>query len=950
MKLSLALLACALSAMLTLPALSAPAPISAGHWSADLGDTGPARIAYKGESIAVSGSLAGYLPNWKGARFAMDGAQVAADATSATWQKAVPGNQEATLKLELTPQKARFSLATTLIAAGPSEFAIQVQPEAVRTAPDHAWVWVNGDLHDIALGDPFPQLQGIEEARFERPDRTVIVRCSGFAMQDRRADGSGLFFVQVLSADGSAPRKTQSFIEFEVIEAPAADIPARTALLSQRVEALEAVPMVNAGFESDKPLEGWSENPNAVRDTETRHSGNASARVTIKPEGGVQQNVYLVQNVPVREGHAYRAEAWIKTQGIEAATLNGMSPTGATVIIEFADKQGKWLAAGSYAAGVYGNSDWRRIRTEPARAPEGAGFAVIFLSMRCTGTGWFDDVSLTEVRDDPVLFGPLPGAAVASNVPSFQWYYAWKTTCALDLSRDESFPAGNTMSLSGLEESTAQVEKPLAPGKWFWRVRVPEHHVVSQTWAFTQTVPLDRDCTPPKIVENHGCLRSRTETVRVQYSDNVGVAKVVLTVDGRDVSSLAKIGKTEATYVPKEGWSEGLHKIVVQAADAAGNQSSRTLFYTCCKPMPRTVWKQYGGVETDGKMRFLFGMYGCRIEDMPRIAAGGFDFVHSYQWDGDGTNEEALQYLDAARKNGLQAFIGLCRPRLMRGDEEFVAERVGALMSHPGLFAWYLYDEPDSDFQYVSPQWLARYRRLINALDPYHPVVVTCAGDPAVPLYKDAFDVHWTQVYGSTEGVASRMDLHRKGLRPGTPLSAILHCYDAAQSSLEELGKTPDPAKFQPDAAVMRANAFMALVHNTSCIEYWWWGQGTSGSCGYTVAKVPWAWAALQKTIADIKQLRPVLTAPGPIDTWVQKTPEGTEVHLWEKRFADRTVIIAVNRDGKPCSLVTAPKALPAHFTANVLFEARSVSVNDGQLRDTFDPLGVHVYEVREGR
>ncbi len=165
--------------------------------------------------------------------------------------------------------------------------------------------------------------------------------------------------------------------------------------------------------------------------------------------------------------------------------------------------------------------------------------------------------------------------------------------------------------------------------------------------------------------------------------------------------------------------------------------------------------------------------------------------------------------------------MGLQRSKLIEGDEGFVAERGAALMGHPALLCWYLFDEPDLKHQYVSPPELTRLYRLIKALDPFHPVVVTCAGDRPVPLYADAMDVHWTQVYGDTNRVATRLDKHRAALPEGKPLSAILHCYDRAQSSLPEAAR--DPAKFQPDGRMMRAIAFKALAHDASCLSWWWW-------------------------------------------------------------------------------------------------------------------------------
>jgi len=941
--------ACGLFAVLlaTWPvAATAQREVTVGPWTAQVGDADLEALSYQGQLVVQKGGMRAYLPAWEGARFDMNGANLEVTETSGTWHKAEAGNQDATLKLELTPQSAKYSLETTITAAGPTEYWVQIVPEAVRSDDEHCLVWVDGRLRSLPLVGEFERFGGIRELRFERADRTVIVRCTGFELQDRRAQGSGLFLVRVIGSSGEQPRTVASTIEIEVQEAEPEAVAGREALIAQLPVEYHPLALANADLEADEPLASWSPNPLAAVDTDIKHAGEQAARLTIAGELKEDERgrVYLIQTVPVEEGKLYQAQAWIRGQDVKRAVVTHMSSVGATVILEFADKQGEWFAGGSYGKSHYGTFDWRRVLTDPVRAPKGAGYAIVYLALRATGTAWFDDVALREVRYHVLMLDPLPGQQVADNTPRFNWHFGPKTWTTLELCRSEHFAAGETVALQDVEVPPVALKSPIEPGQWFWRVRVPDYDLVSPAWRFTQTASLDQDCTEPEIAETHGWLASKSAPMRVRYSDNVGVVKVSLTVDGQDVSAAVQVGAEQAVYVPEAGWSEGLHKALIRAEDAAGNYAERQLFFTHSAELPRTTWQQIGGVDTQGERRFLLGMYGVKIEHMPEIAAGGFDFVHSYQWDGAGSNEEALEYLDEAQKHGLQAFVGIYRRRLMSGDEEFVAERVGALMHHPALFAWYLYDEPDLQHQYVSPMWLARYYKLIKALDPFHPVVVTCAGDGAVEKYRDALDVHWTQVYGSTAFVSSRIDRHRASLHEGTPLAAILHCYDRAQTSVVRGGGQADPAEFQPDGRMMRANAFMALAHNSSCLIWWWWGYG-GGETMFTVANAPKEWASLQQTVADIKSLRPVLTAAGEIHTWVETPAEDVEVHIWEKRLPDPTVIIAVNRDETPSELSFAPKTLPRDCRVKVLFEDREVEVKEGLLTDSFEELAVHVYE-----
>ena len=946
-------LATVVMCLMTAVACCAQDEIAAGPWSVTFGDMGPEAIAYQGETIARGGRLGGYLPAWKGARFGMGGAERTVQGASAAWHKAEPDNADATLTVRPVEDRLVFSLDMTVSAAGPSEFALQLVPEAVRTDEDRCLLCVGDELRQLPLDESFDRIGGLKQLRFERADRTVTVGLSStvgsWEMQDRRAQGAGLFLVVVIGSSGEEPRHVDSSIELSVTAVPEPQRAAKAAFVSQRPQERTALEVRNPGFEEVSAKDGapiaWTKNPHAVLDSEEKTEGRQSARLTITGDVQESGHVYLVQSVPVEEGHWYQAEAQIKTEDVTAATPSGMASTGGTIIVEFADKQGKWFASGSYAQGLYGTNNWRRTATGVVRAPEGAGFATIYLALRAHGTAWFDAVKMTEIRHRVCLIGPHLGARLPDNTPRLRWY-GMASQAEVELSTDESFPADRVVRVPATSEDSVALEEPIPPGTWYWRVRVPHYAAESDVWSFEQTASLDQDTTEPKIAATHAFLPGAKNPLIVRYSDNVGVAKTTLTVDDEDVTAQARVSATEAQYAPQRGWSDGLHRALVRVEDEAGGSAERTVYFTHVRRMPKTVWLQRGGVETDGQKRFVLGIYGINTEHMPKIAEAGFDFVHNYRWDGTGTNEEAIEYLDAAQEHGLQAFIGINRRELMRGNFDFVAERVGALMTHPGLLAWYLFDEPDLAHQYVPPDLLEQHYRLIKTLDPFHPVVVTCAGDAAVERYRDALDVHWTQVYGSTSFVASRSDKHRASLRPDTPLALILHCYDRAKTSQAQEGGEVTPEGFQPDARVIRANVYMALAHNASGLIWWWYGQGGDS---YTVAHAPQEWAALRDAVRELKSLEPLLIADGEPETWVERPTEETEIHCWEKRCPDRTVLIAVNRSEEPCEAEIKPRTLPEDCRLRVRFEGREARVEGGVLRDRFEGLAAHVYEL-EGK
>ena len=143
--------------LLIICAASAPAQqeLNVGPWSAKLGAADLESLSYRGEPLIQSGAMRGYLPKWEGARFGMGGAELTVAEAGATWHKAEADNQEATLTLELAEQLCRYSLETTITAAGPSEYSVQIVPEAVQANEEHFLVWVDGEPRSLRRQDEF---------------------------------------------------------------------------------------------------------------------------------------------------------------------------------------------------------------------------------------------------------------------------------------------------------------------------------------------------------------------------------------------------------------------------------------------------------------------------------------------------------------------------------------------------------------------------------------------------------------------------------------------------------------------------------------------------------------------------------------------------------------------------------------------------------------------------
>lgn len=718
------------------------------------------------------------------------------------------------------------------------------------------------------------------------------------------------------------------------------------------------VPVANADFEEGAQPTGWQCPPNGDIVEENPGHGKRCARLTVS--SAEEKGVYITQRVPIEPGARYQANAMIRTEGVKPASVLGMSTVGAALIVEWADKDGKWLAAGEYSNEPgFGTHPWKRCSCDNLLAPPKAGYAIIFLALRGTGTAWFDDVHFTEVRRTIVLQSPQDGIEIRNNRPRLEWT---EETDALEyeieLSRDPAFPEGGARYEARTSDPFFVPSGPLAQGTWHWRVRMADGRW-SKPRRFSQTAPPDADTTGPRIAPIEQSITQPDQPLRVRLSDPSGVKAEGVRVKGIEGKSFKAEQEKDAVAIRADGgWPRGAHKIEVAATDNLGNEAREEFWVAVAPAPPKPLrWDCQRGVFDGEKYIFPVGIYQVKEEDYAKVKAAGFTLVHQYTWEGSQDDAKAREYLDGVQKGGLTAFVGFDRGGwgkkngLVQGNREHVARRIAALRDHPALFAWYLFDEPDLAHQFVAPRNLRAWYRFIKALDPFHPVIVTLACKNSITKYgQGCYDVYWTMAYRDTAYVADLIEEHQRELGPGRPHMIILHSYDHEQTTRIKSGEKTDDAAFQPDLALFRANAYMALAHGSSGLCWWWYGDGRRRFL--SVGDVPQAWGWLSKVVGEVRELIPMLTAEGEVlPIQAKSDPEDAKIRIWAKKTGAGITVIAVNPDSKGEATATIHSAgLPDNATASVRFENREVTVAGRQLTDRFGPMAAHVYEVKLGR
>ena len=254
------------------------------------------------------------------------------------------------------------------------------------------------------------------------------------------------------------------------------------------------VELANPGFEDGTV--NWNLPANAALDPTVAHGGRASAVLAVADP--MKDGVYITRRIPIVGGGLYRADCFVKTENV-TDRKGRMSSVGAGLIVEWSDKNGKWMAAGEYACGSFGTKDWHRATCAHLKAPDDAGYAQIYLALRGAGKAWFDDFTFTAIERTIDMHEPAADAAFACNTPRFTWGdLPGARTYTVELARDPSFPANATRTSPIPGVTFFQLKEPLDPGTWYWRAGAPGAQRAAAR-AFRQTAPKDRDCLPPDI-------------------------------------------------------------------------------------------------------------------------------------------------------------------------------------------------------------------------------------------------------------------------------------------------------------------------------------------------------------------------------------------------------------------------------------------------------------------
>lgn len=878
-----------------------------GDWTITTG--GSLTVAYKGKTVLSKITYGSWTPGYKSMRFSDGDMTAKQDGNTVTLTKQ-SDVANAVMSFLVEKKSVTISLDVDIKPSGPFEYGFYIPIEAFRNADGVLFTRLDRAFFNIEKDLQFNPYGG-RSFTIELPEirhRLENLSMPNFTMQDRRMGEPRGDEIRYITHTNITEQRKLSYKhrwtledDFDEETLRQRGIIYKTPLIRHTVANVP-----NAGFESG--LEHWDPKTNQFLDSNVAKSGKNSVRLEVKDP--MTENVYVTRMVPISGGALYQAECFVKTENVEA-TPGRMSSVGAGLIIEWADKNRKWMAPGEYACDLFGTKDWTKAICKSLRAPDDAGYACIYMALRGTGKVWFDDFKLTLIEQSVDKISPANNVTLDNNCPYFTWLrIRGASSYTVHLSQDEKFPRDKTYKYETGSETYFQLEESLQRGTWYWKVTAPGSSDPAP-WSFKQTKKADVDCLPPTVTTKGRRVTDSNQTFTVDVRELGSRREPMVTLVNPATKHLyegvctAKDGENyQFTFKAEKGWPKGLTTMRIRARDVSGNESEKD-FWLVNVPRPENwvVIDKDGWYVEAGKRIFPIGIYEVLKEDMLEVRRAGFDAVHTYRWEGSQDDVACRQYLDDCwAAEGLRAFIGFDRGPgsgmgIVQGNFEHVAKRVGTLCGHPGLFCWYLFDEPEIPGQYVSPKLLTEFADLIRELDPYHPVVMT-TWNKSMINYRRTWDTHWTQAYSaSPKGVWDQIEQHKRYLNYESPITLLVNCNDGKQGRLLRTGVKPDPTKFERDYAILRSTAFMSITEETNGLWWWWFARGTNQF--YTAAQVPEAWANVVKVVKEIGSLRPIINADAPVKTGTVVVGKD-QVEWWVKKVGGKTTLIAISTAEEP--------------------------------------------------
>ncbi len=371
-----------------------------------------------------------------------------------------------------------------------------------------------------------------------------------------------------------------------------------------------------------------------------------------------------------------------------------------------------------------------------------------------------------------------------------------------------------------------------------------------------------------------------------------------------------------------------------------------------------------GMLVINGKRTFVIGSYHHPKSSRPfeELAKHGYNYTRVK------TDEAEL---DSAQAYNLMTWIvtGSIKSENRNADKERIALLVNRFKNHPSLLCWEMEDEPaftwNSAEPRIKPEPLIETYQLIKQEDPHHLIItnhgpvnlistlqeynsstdiIACDVYPVIPrgikptyaLYPDGLQGDLLNPYISQVG--KYVDKMKKVVNNSKPVFMVLQAF-----SWEMLKKEEDRDTTMiryPTYKESRFMAFNAIIHGATGILYW--GSSYTPQPSSCISD-------LNKVTGELAKMQEILAANNTELNITKKYHElrysvDTGIEILSKKINDKFYLLTVNSDKNPVKISLT--GLDKYKNANVLNEARTVTIENGELTDLYEPFDVHIYEL----
>lgn len=378
-----------------------------------------------------------------------------------------------------------------------------------------------------------------------------------------------------------------------------------------------------------------------------------------------------------------------------------------------------------------------------------------------------------------------------------------------------------------------------------------------------------------------------------------------------------------------------LHRILVSAALSRGQlllpSIALTLFVVT-------------GCRTPTNQLYPLGIYSVARTNLALVRQAGFNLVV-------GSAEKG--YLDAAASNGLQV---LASPGTSAGrgfSAEHARSAVRAFDSHPGLWGWYVVDEPD--LLRLPPREVRQANQFLKNLGARKPTALVLYqgynaidyGNIADVTMIDRYPIPWLPLANFAQHVRQvRLVLGR-----GKPLIAVVQAM--SWEAYPEL--MPGESNLRaPTYEELRCMTYCALVEGATGLFYYCFGDDR-----WKILDHPEVWQGVQRVVAEVNERLPLFQAEHLFWPYLQEFDDPSLRFNEALEASIRAVLLRVRRGNG--SLAAGNYILAVNTTSHsnrskfslptsvggavqVVGEKRLLILERGWIEDEFGPYAVHLY------